>query len=214
MKKIGPTVLALLPLVLLAGAGCKGPTLRDRYDDSAEIFRLNVGLGPGLLANAHVSRAVALGLGTYQARRYGFRNGHGWIWDERRYDTNLVLPIWGWEDVDATYYGSMPVSLIHGDDKDPLRPGEEPGRWKWARNPLTINNPNRGWGEISANLHLVFIGLDAGIDFGELADYLLGWFGVDIMGDDSRTGAEGIDVERHDPPPRPPPPGPHTDILW
>jgi hypothetical protein len=82
-------------------AGCRAPNRQDRNDDAAEILRLNVGLGPGLLVNAHATRCIAVGLGAYEARRYGFRNGYGWIWDERRYDTNLIIPIWGWEDVDA-----------------------------------------------------------------------------------------------------------------
>jgi hypothetical protein len=202
--------LGLAVCGLLAVAGCKSPNLKDRMDDSAEILRCNVGWGPGLLVNAHVTRCLALGAGAYDARRFGFRNGHGWIWDERRYDTNLVIPIWGWEDVDSVYYGGMPVTPIRGDDLDRLPPGEDPGGLRWAQMPLTLNDRNRGWLEVSANAHLIWVGIDLGLDVGELVDYLLGWVGVDLAGDDCWTGKH---VERHDPPPVPPGPGPHADIL-
>ena len=199
-----------LCVCLAALAGCKAPNLQDRTDDAAEILRFNVGLGPGLLVNAQATRCIGLGLGTYDARRYGFRNGHGWIWDERRYDTNLIIPIWGWEDVDSVVYGGMPVSLIRGDERDPLPPGEKPGFWRWAEMPMTINDETRGWLEVSANVHALFIGVDVGLDVGELLDYVFGWIGLDLAGDDSWTGK---DLEKHDVDPRPPAPGPHLDIL-
>ena len=211
MRVSKPIMLALgLCVCVAALAGCKAPDLQDRNDDAAEILRLNAGLGPGLLVNAHVTRCIALGAGAHEARRYGFRNGHGWIWDERRYDTNLIVPIWGWEDVDAVAYGGMPVTLVRGDERDPLPPGEEPSFWHCAGEPLTINNPNRGWLEVSANVHAIFVGVDVGLDVGELFDYLFGWFGIDLAGDDSWTGKE---LEKHDPQPPRPPPGPRTDIL-
>jgi len=207
----GKAALAFVLCALVAAAaGCKAPNLQDRMDDAAEMCRLNLGLGPGLLVNAHVTRCLALGMGTYEARRFGFRNGHGWIWDERRYDTNLIIPIWGWEDVVAVVHGGMPKTLLRGDDHDPLPPGEKPGDLRWAEMPLTINNKNRGWLEVSANVHLIVIGLEAGIDFGEVLDYALGWFGIDIMGDDSRSAAER---ERHDPDHPHSRPGPDTEIL-
>ncbi len=205
--------LALAAGVLICGAiaaGCKAPNLRDRLDDTAEILRLNVGLGPGLLVNAHATRPIAVGVGAYRARRFGFRNGSGWIWDERRYDTNLIIPIWGWEDVEATYYGGMPETLLHGDARDPLRPRHDTGFWRWAEEPLTINNPNRGWLEVSANVHAVFIGVDVGFDVGELLDWLVGWVGLDPAGDDRSTGKE---LEKHDRPPPKPPTFPNTEIL-
>ena len=210
MKKPVSRALAVgLCVLVAASAGCKAPNLQDRLDDTAEICRLNFGLGLGLLANVHVTRFAAVGLGAYDARRYGFRNGYGWIWDERRYDTNLIIPIWGWEDVDSVAYGDMPKTLLHGDQHDPLPPGDKPGALRWAEMPLTLNNKNRGWFEVSANLHVICIGLEAGIDFGELVDWALGWFGIDIMGDDSHTGAA---VQRHGPDPIQRPQGPHTDI--
>ncbi len=194
MNKSRVVLLALFSIGMLVCVGCRTPHLRDRLDDSARIFRLNVGAGPGFLVNAHVSRAVALGFGAYESRRFGFRNGHGWVWDERRYDANLLVPIWGWEDVETTYQGSMPVSHLYGDEKNPHEPGKE---YRWPVHPAaTLQNSNRGWGEISVNVHLIWLGVDAGVDFGQFIDYIVGWFGLDLMGDDSRTGAE---VVPHDP---------------
>ena len=173
-------------------SGCKGPNLQDRMDDGAEILRLNLGVGPGLLANVQATRLLALGAGTYEARRFGFRNGHGWVWDERRYDTNLVIPIWGWEDVDSVLYGGMPVTQVRGD----AYPSDLP----W-----TIQDKSRGWLELSANAHLLFIGVDAGVDAGEFVDWLVGWVGLDPAGDDAWTGAP---AEPHNAPPTPPPQNP------
>ena len=180
-------------LVLLGG--CKAPNLQDRMDDAGEIFRLNVGLGPGFLANVHATRALALGIGSYDARRIGFRNGYGWIWDERRYDTNLVIPLWGWEDVDSVLYGSMPKTLLRGDEHDPLPPGKEEGWLRWADMPLTLRDKNRGWLEVSANVHIIWIGIDVGVDAGEFLDCLAGWAGLDPAGDDAHSRAE---FEKHD----------------
>ena len=205
-----PFTLTLALALCACVVGCKAPNLRDRMDDTAEILRLNVGLGPGLLANAQATRAIGLGLGMYESRRYGFRNGYGWIWDERRYDTNLIIPIWGWEDVESTYYGGMPPSLLHGDLHDPLPPGKEPGFWRWAEMPLTINDRTRGWFEVSANVHALIVGVDVGLDVGELVDWLFGWVGLDLAGDDSWTGRE---LEKHDRPPPRPHRFPGTDIL-
>jgi hypothetical protein len=189
-------------LVLCVGAialtGCVAPNISDRMDDAAEMFRFNIAYGPGLLVNAQVTRCLALGLGSYETRRCGFRNGYGWSWDERRYDMNLIVPIVGWEDVTAVQSGSMPITAVHGDAQDPLAPEE--GFCNWTQ--LTINDKNRGWFEVSANVHLIWVGLEAGVDVGEIVDWALGWFALDIMGDDDHTGR---DVEKHDPPPPPPP---------
>ncbi len=196
-----PKTLALALCMSLATlAGCQGPNLQDRMDDTAEIVRLNGGLGPGLLANVHVTRLLAVGVGAYEARRYGFRNGYGWIWDERRYDANLGIPIWGWEDVDAVVHGGMPKSLLRGDERDVC----------WWAPPLTIADKNRGWLEVSANLHLIWLGLDVGVDCGELLDCICGWFGFDPAGDDAWTGK---DVAKHEPGPTPPAGRPGTEIL-
>ncbi len=208
LKLLAITMCACLAATALAG--CKAPDLQDRNDDAAEILRLNVGLGPGLLVNAQATRCIAVGLGAYEARRFGFRNGYGWIWDERRYDTNLIIPIWGWEDVDAVAYGGMPVSLIRGDERGPLPPGEEPGFWRWTSMPLTVNDRTRGWFEVTANVHALIVGVDVGLDVGELIDWVFGWVGLDLACDDRHSGRE---LEKHDPDPKPPPSGPHTDIL-
>jgi len=199
----------LLCSVLAALCGCRAPSFQDRMDDGAELLRLNLGGGPGFLVNVHATRCLALGVGVYEARRYGFRNGRGWVWDERRYDTNLVAPIWGWEDVTAVVHGNMPVTPVRGDEQDPRRPGEEPGKLRWARMPLTLNDPNRGWFEVSASVHVIWVGVDVGFDVGELVDFLCGWAGLDPAGDDEHTGEP---VERHEPGPSPPPTAPNTEI--
>lgn len=208
MRKAQFICIIVMSMAILAG--CKTPSLQDRMRDGAEIFRLNVGLGPGLLVNAQVTRAIELGAGTYEARRFGFRNGHGWIWDERRYDMNLLVPIWGWSDVPSVLRGGMPRTYLYGDQHDRLPPGEEPGFWGWAEMPLTINDKTRGWFEVALNVHVLFIGVDAGVDFGELVDWTFGWFGLDLAGDDSNTGAK---LEKHTPPLPPPPGEPFVNML-
>ena len=202
-------LIRLVPVLVLCFAagllvGCKAPNLQDRMNDAAQMVRLNVGWGPGLLANAQVTRVLGLGLGAYDSRRMGFRNGYGWIWDERRYDLNLIAPIWGWEDVDATLAGGMPVTPLHGDEHKTNPPGEKPSKFSWTGVPRTLSDKNRGWFEVSANVHLVWIGLEVGVDFGEIVDYLVGWFGFDPAGDDSYTGKTAEEHSPSSPPPSPP----------
>lgn len=192
------TAILVLCVATVALTGCTAPNISDRLDDGAEMCRLNIAYGPGLLANVNVTRCLALGLGSYEARRCGFRNGYGWSWDERRYDMNLVVPIFGWEDVIAVQRGSMPLTPVFGDQKDPTAPEEG----FCSRAQLTINDESRGWFEVSANAHFIWVGIEAGVDVGEVLDWALGWFGLDIMGDDDHTGQN---VEKHNPPPPPPP---------
>jgi len=206
-RRFGASVLVLCLLVVALG-GCRAPNLQDRMDDAGEIFRLNFGLGPGFLVNAHATRFVGAGLGAYDSRRYGFRDGYGWVWDERRYDFNLGIPIWGWEDVDSVVYGGMPLTMLRGDAHDRYAPGV---RWyHFPDMPLTIRDRNRGWLEVSANVHLIWVGVDVGVDAGEFLDYLFGWFGVDLASDDAWTGE---DLEKHDSDPVPPGPGVYPDTV-
>ena len=199
-----PLILAAA-LCLAALAGCRAPNLQDRMDDSARIFRLNIGWGPGFLVNVQVTRPIELGFGAYEARRCGFRNGHGWIWDERRYDGNLIVPLWGWEDVDDVYYGSMPKTTLRGDDARRLLPDERSGPFRWADAPMTLGDENRGWLEVAFNVHIIYVGIEAGVDVGQLVDYVAGWFGWDPLNNDKHRK---YPLERHGPNPTPPGPGP------
>jgi hypothetical protein len=44
--------------------------------------------------------------------------------------------------------------------------------------------PNYGTTEVGGSVHLVFVGVDAGIDLVELGDFFIGFFGLDPRGDD------------------------------
>lgn len=204
-RPVSVLVVLALGVLTAAAAGCKAPCLQDRMNDAGQMFRLNVGCGPGLLFNLHLGRPVAIGAGAYETRRVGFRNGYGWVWDERRYDANFFVPFWGWEDVDEVLYGRMPKTLLHGDEHHSEPTGETPGETRKSEKPLTINDHNRGWFELSLNLHLIWLGIDFGVDFGEIVDYAAGWFGLDPANDDQSHHRRP--VERHDPAAMPRPGG-------
>jgi hypothetical protein len=143
-----------------------------------------VGWGPGILANLHVTRLLAVGSGSYADERLGVRNGEGWIWRERRMDCNLLVPMYGGVEVVETRYGGMDEvefsSLIEPSAVDT----SDADRWLWVKVPRTLHDPSRGWTELSANVHLVLLGADVGVDPAQIVDFLFGWVGVDVMNDD------------------------------
>ncbi len=157
-----------------------GPGVGDRIGgwfsarglDLAEIASVRVGVGPGLLANARITRFVAVGagrLGPAITNLFGFwvpcwqfgscRREIG-LWTERRVELGL-----------STLY-SIDVDAV------PL-----------AGNRRTFGMEARGTFDVGAELYLALVGLAAEVRPDEALDFVAGIFGFDPAGDDPPPGA-------------------------
>jgi hypothetical protein len=165
-----------LCLCAFAACGCVGPAeyLKDRALDAVDPFRANVSVGPGLHGNVNATRFVALGAGRCRATRVGIRRGQWGAWNETRWDLNLLVPVLGDTRIHKAYFGQIDPST----NRDTLGVMEA--------FPPAVGDRTRGAFEVSANLHVIYLGAEAGLDLGELADFVLGWLGVDIANDDER----------------------------
>ena len=145
--------------------GCSG-YLRNRAADLADIARLNVGGGYGASIDASITRYVRVSLGGYeQAVKAGFVGRQGGLWKERRQGVALVA---GYTETSREGIRGN-VSLPPPDTEEGLQP--------WYA------DKERGATEIVLSFFLL-AGFEVGIDPGQILDFLVGWAGVDVYGDD------------------------------
>ncbi len=153
----------------------EGPSVLDRVGgwfaarglDLADVASVRVGVGPGLLANARVTRFVAVGagrLGPAITNLFGFyapcfqfgswRREVG-LWTERRVE--------------------LGISTLYSIDVDPgLRAG----------NRVTFGADMRETFDVGAELYFALVGLAAEVRPDQAIDFAVGLFGFDPAGDD------------------------------
>ena len=168
-----------LVILMLVLAGCgPGRYARRRANDLGDVFRFHVGAGPslGLLANVNATRFVAVGAGEYNTTRYGAVHGRYGSWREERADFNLGVPIYGHTHVTRIYGGNMRRTR----SVETFTPSVK----------YSIHDSTRGLAEVSANVYAGIVGIDTGIDLGELGDFLLGFACIDFLSDDDRTALD------------------------
>jgi hypothetical protein len=182
-------------LVLAAVLSCTGCAyMQNRGNDLAQVINVGVTTSetPQIAVYFNLFSVVALGYADFDGKMYGFVNEHWGSYDARHHGTGLLL--WGTE------------RFGWGDRYNPKDP-ESPPSWRvgpigWATGPWppkqeTVNSPKI--------LHLGWVGLSAYCRPGEMADFLLGWFGLDIMNDDmarkEKAGAEPPPAKAVEPPP-------------
>ena len=158
---------AALGLTLAAFvSGCSG-YWKHRADDLADVARLNVGAGYGASVDASATRYARLSAGSYEnTTKAGFVGRQGGIWKEERHGIALIAG-----------YTETSRDPIHGNaflpEPDPAS-GLQPS-WQ---------DQERGATEFTLSIHLL-VGFEAGIDPGQMLDFLLGFAGIDLYGDDT-----------------------------
>jgi hypothetical protein len=170
----------LAATVLLASPGCL--YLSKRAHDWQDCWRVSVSAGLG--AKAHLQLG-ALGFGV------GYWDGY-----EAGYFENEGLGVYR-----SSYFGiPIPFNLA-------LLPFDSGSRPHYV---FTHRDRIEGWGSNLGLFHLTmrsyeknrkppyvsiwwyeidlrfFVGIRLGVNIAEFADFILGWFGIDIMGDDRR----------------------------
>lgn len=168
MKKIIQIVAAIA--VVSSITGCATPYMIDRGRDAADILTVVGEQGIGVSAQAG---PFLTGLGVFNDS-HGLRSGRLGECKASEFEL-LVLGMKSWhlqgppprrKDFGAMQFMGLGIITDH---------------WLVGNKPLA---PMTGNFEVAAG---VGIGLRLGFNVTELIDFFLGWFGVDVLGDDCET---------------------------
>lgn len=152
--------------------------VRARGNDLGDVFRLEGAFGPGLQVDAGIGEIVHLGLGSFMGQRSGWQYGHMFSGEvlEHYLPGSLI------ESVRVRGYEGMHlVSWWY----------EQPPQhqcfllFPYGIGDSTARREDVHVFDIEAGIHLVAFGVRAGISPGELLDFVLGFWGFDLAGDDS-----------------------------
>lgn len=178
------TVLILLLLCFMSGCG---QYARNRAADLADIFTIGAGVGLGATAQAGPAAVALFG----NMDLIGIKGGVPTLRPPLFLDNEKK-----YKEMNGTFGGI----LIYFDVIEYEHPDSEPPKWYENRGkngthttvgvlaPLDLFSDNRGWTYYTNFEASVGLGPSVRLGFnpGELLDFLLGWFGVDIAGDDKR----------------------------
>ena len=139
----------------------------DRALDLLDTASFRVLVGPGLRFNARVTEVVQLGAGfsgptvrdqrgfSMETHFVGLQRRQGGIWTQRTSEAGVSL----------FYFYEADGDLIKG-DKSSFGPAD------------------RGFFDVGFAAHLGVVGAEAEVRVDEVIDFVLGFFAIDIMGDD------------------------------
>ncbi len=141
----------------------------SRWYDLVDIVDFSFGAGPVFLINAHATKFAQVGFGYSDAYRVGFRGRSAGIWREKRLEAGVSI----------LYYQKVKRERITGwvenfrSDKMDLDTAQ-----------IYANNNDRAFTGIGATLHALIL-VDVNVRPAQAADFVLGWFGVDVLDDDT-----------------------------
>ncbi|TET37128.1 MAG: hypothetical protein E3J72_06740 [Planctomycetota bacterium] len=163
-------------LLVLAPSLCGCAYLTDRVRDFADIFHGELHLGPGIHANAQVTRFCNAGLGFRATEAYGFIGRRAGKWEDRRFDCSAPVPYFG----PRIGLGWSSRNRLSGTVEQ--SPADVFSRWAGDYHPLS--DSNRRPGDIGGGVCALFIGISFHVSLFELADFISGLACIDIMQDD------------------------------
>ena len=158
-------IVIVLPLFLLCSCSSY---FMQRADDFGDIFRFKAMAGPGISLTGELTRAIIIGGGIYEVDSFGFANRSFGIWHETVAEGGLILGFHREVTEGRPYYRGNYGFGAADDGSYPLTHED---------NAVDIWN-------IRATVHLVIVGLDLELRFGQFADFITGIFGYDLAGDD------------------------------
>jgi hypothetical protein len=162
---------------------CGCSYVKNRTNDLLDVFRFDVGFGPGLYAEARVTDFAAVGL--------GFR-------DQEL--ASMFGRFVGNPEVSSVALGPFVLGGRVSLDMKPLLPGDTSG-FRYGQdvpgtqilfipgdaprcNGYSFAERGLRMADVGADVALGYVGLGLGVSPGEFVDLLLGFVGIDIGGDD------------------------------
>lgn len=161
----------LVVMILLQTTGCAA-YLRDRAKDASEIIELGIGLSVGVDLSGRATKVVQAGFGSYTGDWVGLKEGRFAVWHESRIEMG-VSPFFFQE----LYRLSDTLLEI----QHPIL--GDPGYEEFLNDYWLITD--RGFFQVGATVNLIVVGVDVGFEMGEFADFVTGWFGMDLLSDDA-----------------------------
>lgn len=173
-------VLALGSVAAVAVlAGCSSPYMKKRRADFLQVgdWGVTTSKKPGFSLHACGFGLVSAGVGHVNGRFTGF--GGDQVGSQKHYHKCLGLIVWSYDEIGW------------GDKVDPKDPNT---LLQWHIGPVGwLGYPKRPPSYKLActhYLHLGFVGLMSNLRYLEMADFLLGWGTLDILGDDDHENGD------------------------
>ncbi len=176
-----------LPILLLCGlsiaaGGCAG-YFHDRVKDASEMFEFGIGYSMGVAVNVRATKLAQVGVGGYSGEWAGLRDGSFATWIEERTEFG-VTPLYYHE----VFRKSDELIDIH----HPLF--WDPGHEQFLNDLFLLTD--RGFFEVGLTINTVLVGVDVSFELAEIADFVAGLAGLDILSDDAYSVPSDILLKR------------------
>jgi len=173
LRRVG----SMLALVAAAGAvsGCGSAYMRNRGQDAARILDAGITRTETSQWSFYLCAAglASVGAGHVDGQYYGL--GGGKVEKQRHYEKTLGLLLWSYEELG---WGEFDVA------KQETLISQYGGLLGWITH--LPRRPDYAPGCIHC-IHLGHYGFILNLRYFMIADFLAGWFGADLAGDDGRT---------------------------
>jgi hypothetical protein len=201
-------IIGVLAISSFAVTGCKYLAARGR--DATDIISLGISSGSGIGVRAGVTRLLALEVIAQKDERFFGFYQRNFNWTESGYGLLFAcfrMPTVGDEPPPPRWKGWDYLTTSRRRILRPNRPEIED-----RRHTLFILSGGHAlraidFLDVEVGISALIGGLEMSIRPGQLADFLLGWFGIDLGGDDGTPFGESVV-----PPPPPKPRIPGSDM--
>jgi hypothetical protein len=149
-----------------------------RWHDLLDIIDFSVGAGPGFLVNVHATKACQAIGGYSDSWRVGMRGRSYGIWRETRKEVGISL----------LYYQKVNRDVIRGTIEN-----QRSDEMDLDTVDTFGGDKDRSFLGLGGTVHLGVL-VDANIRPAQLADFILGWFTVDILEDDNLKAVRNKDL--------------------
>jgi hypothetical protein len=180
--KSGIIIFAVASLALASGCADFKSYMRDRGNDLADCFGAGFTLGLGVSVNARATHVLQVGIGFQGTAWLGFTGRQG-LSEPIFVANEISFPMYAqrWVAVGFTCPKEVPPrSVVHG------LPHRDEKPCSFA---AFDEDYDRRFLGIGFAFHALLLGAAFEFEPREFADFLLGWFSIDFMKDDSRTKA-------------------------
>lgn len=147
------------------GAEKVGIYAKDRFLDAADIFTGDLSVGDGVLANAHVTKFLQAGGGYMNnGLRWGLLRRSAGTWSDDRVEGGIACGFnLYWVDLDRQAMWGTSTLFQHDFEYE---------------GPDYLDNHDRHWSDVGANLHLFWVGLNVNASPFEAFDFVAGVFAL------------------------------------